>query len=218
MKDYILIGIIVVIVIIAGYFVYHSFIPASPAKPTEIQSPNQNQSQNNSQNTAPVRQTPITDYQFSCNSDDECVLKSDPFCCAGDIEYIDNCYHVDQEPRVIEKGKCDPLGPCPSQEIPNGCRCKNSKCVNVYKEKIVKPGIDDRREVTFSTGCNDYVDLWTDLPEDRKIEECETMLNQQTADLGNIGFEPINCEVTQAESKHCSGLGTQLVCIYICKK
>lgn len=75
------------------------------------------------------------------------------------------------------------------------------------------------KKVIFSTGCIDIADLWTDLSQDKKIEECNKILNQQTADLKNLGFEPKDCEVIKAEAKHCTKmLGTQLVCTYSCKK
>lgn len=78
----------------------------------------------------------------------------------------------------------------------------------------------NEKEVTFSTGCADIADLWSNLPQEQKIEECNKMLNQHTADLKNMGFAPKDCGVTEAEAKHCTGgmLGTQLICAFTCEK
>ena len=74
------------------------------------------------------------------------------------------------------------------------------------------------KEIVFSTGCTDFVD-WSNLPQDKKIEECNKILNRRTSDLKNIGFESRDCKIIKVEIKSCTQmLGTQLVCTYICKK
>ncbi len=81
--------------------------------------------------------------------------------------------------------------------------------------------INNGTEVIFSTGCNDVADLWANLPQDKRIEKCNQMLNdlQKTnARLEGI-FEPRNCITINAEANDCSPmLGTQLTCAYECKK
>ena len=80
--------------------------------------------------------------------------------------------------------------------------------------------LTNEKEVIISTGCTDIADLWSNLPQDKKTDECNKILNQQTADLKNMGFEPKDCKIIKAEGKHCTGgmLGTQLVCTYTCEK
>ena len=60
------------------------------------------------------------------------------------------------------------------------------------------------KKISFSTECVDIADMWTNLPQDKMIEECNIILNQQTADLKNMGFEPKDCEVIKAEAEHCT--------------
>jgi len=78
----------------------------------------------------------------------------------------------------------------------------------------------NEKVVIFSTGCTDIADLWSNLSQDKKIEKCNKVLNQQTADLKNMGFEPEDCGVIEAEAKRCTEgrLGTHLVCTYTCEK
>jgi hypothetical protein len=83
---------------------------------------------------------------------------------------------------------------------------------------ILVPG-RDKEEVQFSTGCTDIADLWTDLPQEKKIQECNKLISSHTADLENIGFEPADCRVIRAEAMDCEpALGTRLVCTYLCSK
>ena len=75
-------------------------------------------------------QAPIEDIGFSCNSDEECILKPNPYCCGDSLEYIDSCYHINEESE--EKLDCDSNNPCPSFALVVDCKCENNECVDVY--------------------------------------------------------------------------------------
>jgi hypothetical protein len=74
-----------------------------------------------------------------------------------------------------------------------------------------------RREVEFSSGCTDIADLWGNLPEDKRGEECYRLLDSHSGDLAEMGFATEDCEVVGAEAEDCKpALGTRLACTYEC--
>lgn len=83
-----------------------------------------------------------------------------------------------------------------------------------------KPTLTNGKKVVFGTPCNDYADIWTDAPQDKKHAECNRILKLNTADLKHEGFESNDCKVIKVEGRHCTGgmLGTHLVCTYACEK
>ena len=70
---------------------------------------------------------PRQDY---CTSDGECVLKPSPFCCASDLEYIDICYFINDEPESIS---CEGNTVCPGFQRVIDCKCENRKCVDIFE-------------------------------------------------------------------------------------
>jgi hypothetical protein len=63
----------------------------------------------------------------------------------------------------------------------------------------------------------DIVDPWTPMSQDERIEACQEILIEKTEELKKVGFEPQDCQVTEAQVQEC-GIGTKLACTYTCGK
>ncbi len=62
---------------------------------------------------------------YSCETDDDCVLKDKPYCCGNVTETIPRCYHTDETPKEVN---CTGNDTCPVFVAVTDCECKNGKC------------------------------------------------------------------------------------------
>ena len=67
---------------------------------------------------------------YSCSFDEECVLKSFPYCCANNLGYFNSCYHTNEQPP--EDPNCEGVQSCPAIAQAVGCKCENNKCKDIH--------------------------------------------------------------------------------------
>lgn len=85
--------------------------------------------------------------------------------------------------------------------------------------RIDLPTHEFKKDIVQSTGCNDFVDLYSNMSQDKKIIECSNLLKKYSDSKARLEgiFDPQNCKTIKAESGKCTkALGTQLVCTYNC--
>lgn len=79
---------------------------------------------------------PAGGNEFSCSSDEDCVLKDKPYCCGNNYpDYRDACFHVNETPKDLT---CTSASVCPGVVDEKACKCENGVCVGLSKLQCVE--------------------------------------------------------------------------------